>query len=276
MLALRSVLFNIVWVFNLIFQMVIQTPFYFFMSFEGAEEVPKRWARSSYWLQRWMVGTKMEILGRENIPVSGQGALIAAKHQCNWDFYAINEMLPSSAFVLKEQLMKLPFFGWYVAKLRHIPIRREDKGKAMRRMLKIAAERVEEGRQILIFPEGSRMAAGAPPNYRYGITRMYLDLNTPVVPVALNSGLYWPRHSFKRYPGTLRCAFLEPIQPGLDSETFAAELERRIEEGCEDLYLMATRDEHVPPMSAEVKAGVERARLREKARLETTGEGASA
>ncbi|MEM1318105.1 MAG: 1-acyl-sn-glycerol-3-phosphate acyltransferase, partial [Pseudomonadota bacterium] len=89
-----------------------------------------------------------------------------------------------------------------------------------------------------------------------------------VVPVALNSGLYWPRHSYRRYPGVLRCAFLEPIQPGLDGETFAAELERRIEEGCEDLYLMATRDECVPPMSAEVKAGVERARAREKARLE--------
>jgi len=99
MLALRSIFFNTVWVFNLIFQMVVQTPYYFLASFEGAEKVPKRWARSSYLLQRWMVGTKMEILGEENIPVRGQGALIAAKHQCNWDFYAINEMLPSSAFI---------------------------------------------------------------------------------------------------------------------------------------------------------------------------------
>ena len=276
MLALRSILFNVIWIINLVVQMVDQTPYYFLSGFKAAEKVPKRWGRSNHVLQRWIVGTRIEILGEENIPAEGQGALIAAKHQCNWDFYALNEMLPSTAFILKEQLMKLPFFGWYVAKLRHIPIRREDKGKAMRRMLKIAAERLEDGRQIVIFPEGTRMAAGASPNYRYGITRMYLDLNTAVVPVALNSGLYWPRHSYKRYPGILRCAFLEPIQPGLDSETFAAELERRIEEGCEDLYLMATRDELVPPMSAEVKAGVERARAREQARLKVAGESASA
>ncbi|MEO0546895.1 MAG: lysophospholipid acyltransferase family protein [Pseudomonadota bacterium] len=245
MILLRSVLYNLVWYINLPLQMIIQTPFYFFLSHKAAVKVPQRWARSNHFFHRWLVGTRVEVSGVENIPQGG--ALVAAKHQSTWDFYSLYEQLPDGAFVLKSELMKIPFFGWYVAKLRHIPIRRGDRKAAMRSMLEVAQTEIARDRQILIFPEGTRTAPGAAPAYRYGVTRMYETLQCPVVPVALTSGLYWPRRKFIRYPGVIRMRFLEPIQPGLDSADFAALIEERIEQGCLDLYRETLEDPVRPP-----------------------------
>lgn len=259
-LFLRSLAFNIVWYVNILLQMVLQTPFYFFLSHKNAVKVPKRWARSTNWFHKILAGTDVEVTGQENLPEGGY--IVASKHQSIWEFYALYALLEDSAFVLKSELMKIPFFGWYVAKLDHIPIRRGDKGKALRQMLRDASKEVEKGRQILIFPEGTRRSPGAEPSYRYGVVRLYLELNCPVVPVALNSGLYWPRRKFVRYPGIIRTRFLEPIMPGLSGPEFAAELERRIEEACDQLYLEASQDNRPPPLSAEAQAAIERARMR--------------
>ena len=189
----------------------------------------------------------MEVQGRENIP---QGAaIIASKHQSNWDFYAINELVPNAAFVLKSELMKIPFFGWFVLALDHIPIRRSDKGTAMRKMIARAHMELEKERQIIIFAEGTRTLPQAEPAYRYGITRMYLDLGVPVVPVALNSGLYWERTSSIRHPGKIRIRFMEPIPPGLDAETFTNRMTSAIEEGMAAIYAETMNDEHVPPLA---------------------------
>ena len=251
MIYLRSLVYNVVWYINILVQMVAQTPWYFFLSHKKAVMVPKRWAWSTHWLHRVIVGTRMEITGLENLPEGGY--VVAAKHQSTWDFYTLYALLEDSAFVLKSELMKVPFFGWFVAKLDHIPIRRGDRGVAMRRMLQDASLEIQKQRQILIFPEGTRREPGAEPAYRYGITRMYLDLGCPVVPVALNSGLYWPRRKFLKYPGTIRLKFLEPIMPGLTGPEFSAELERRIEEACDELYWLSAQDEVRPPLSPAVK-----------------------
>lgn len=261
MIYLRSFLFNILWFLNIIFQMVVQTPFYFFLNHENATKVPKRWAHSTDWLLRRVAGIKIEIIGLENLPQDG--CIVASKHQSTWEFGAVNAMVRDGAFILKQELMKLPFFGWYVSKLNHIPIRRGDKGNAMRRMIIDAKEKLEDGRQIVIFPEGTRRAPGAEPNYRYGVTRMYLDMNCPVVPIALTSGLFWPRHAFLRYPGTLRAKIFEPIQPGLTAEEFGAELERIIETGCDELYAMTAKDKVVPPLSDAVKERINRYEARQ-------------
>lgn len=260
MIFLRSLIFNIIWYVNLILQMVVQTPWYFFLSHKEATKVPKRWAMSTHWFHEKIIGTKMEISGKENLLETG--CIVACKHQSIWEFYAVNAMLRDGAFVLKSELMKIPFFGWYVAKLRHIPIRRKDKGGAMRAMIAEAKNRIANDRQILIFPEGTRKAPGADPDYRYGVTRMYLELNCPVVPMALNSGLYWPRRKFVRYPGIIRTKIMEPITPGLSGPEFSKELERRIEEACDELYLQASRDDIVPPLSADVKTAIARAEKR--------------
>lgn len=257
MLFIRSLLFNLLWYLNIIVQMLVQTPFYFFLSHKKALDVPRRWANSSDVLHRWIVGTKHEVTGLENVPEGG--CIVASKHQSLWEFYGLYAKLRDPCFVLKHDLMKIPFFGWYVAKVKQIPIRRGDKGKAMRHMIKEAKVAVDGDRQILIFPEGTRKAPGAETDYRYGVTRMYLDLNCPVVPVALNSGLYWPRRKFIRYPGTLRAQFLEPIMPGLTAKEFSAELERRIEEACDQLYLKASNDAVSPPINEAVQVSIDRA-----------------
>ena len=244
--------------------MVLQTPFYFFLSHKQALDVPRRWAFSSHWLHRVLAGTKLEMIGLENIPDGG--CIIASKHQSVWEFYSLYAVMKDPVFVLKAELMKIPFFGWFVAKIDQIPIRRGDKGSAMRRMIKDAKVKISDDRQIIIFPEGTRKTPGDVPNYRYGVTRMYLDLNCPVVPVALNSGLFWPRRKFVRHPGTITAHYLEPILPGLSADEFSAELERRIEDACDDLYLKASEAPVPPPISSLVQTRIDIAMKRREKR----------
>ena len=240
--------------------MVGQCWFYFFLPHQKALDVPRRWAQSANWLHTLIVGTKIDVTGLENVPADG--CIVASKHQSIWEFYGLYALLRDPCYVLKAELMKIPFFGWYIAYVNQIPIKRGDRGKAMRGMLRDAKVAVEGGRQVLIFPEGTRKAPGAETDYRYGVTRMYLELNCPVVPVALTSGLFWPRRQFIRYPGTLRAQFLEPIMPGLSGPEFSAELERRIEEACDALYLTTSKDAVHPPLSEAVKARIELAKAR--------------
>lgn len=261
MLYLRSAIFNVAWYVNIIVQMLVQAPVYFFLKHETALSVPRRWAHTSHFLHKWIAGTRHDITGLENVPEGG--CIVASKHQSLWEFYALYALLKDPCFVLKAELMKIPFFGWYVAKVNQIPIRRGDRGKAMRKMIADSKIAVQGGRQILIFPEGTRRSPGAEPDYRYGVTRMYLECNCPVVPVSLTSGLFWPRRKFLRYPGRLRARFLEPIMPGLTAEEFSAELERRIEESCDQLYLETAGDPVHPPLNAAVKERIAIAQARE-------------
>ena len=260
MLYLRSFLFNVAWYINIVVYMLVHLPILFFLNHQQAQKIPRRWTTTTHWLHRVLAGTDMEILGQENM--LDEGCIVACKHQSIWEFYAVNSLVRDSAFVLKSELKKIPFFGWYVGKLNHIPIRRGDKGRAMRRMISDARERIADNRQIIIFPEGTRKAPGQEPDYRYGVTRMYKDLNCPVVPVALTSGLFWPRRKFLRHPGTIRVKILEPIMPGLSTEEFSTELQRRIEEACDELYLMTSQDAVHPPLNDAVMARVEAAKER--------------
>ena len=252
MLTLRSYLFNAAWYLNIILNMIFQAPLLAFTDRQGAQKIPKRWTSITHSLHRWIVGTRVEVIGQENM--LNDGCIVACKHQSHWEFYAIDSLVKDSAFILKQELMRIPVFGWYITRLGHIPIRRGDKGRAMRKMIKNARECIEDNRQIIIFPEGTRKLPDDPPDYRYGVTRMYLDLDCPVVPVAQNSGLYWPRHSSLRYPGTIRVKILEPIMPGLSAKEFSAELEKRIEQGLDELYLLASKDKVKPPMNEAVLA----------------------
>ena len=125
--------------------------------------------------------------------------------------------------------MWIPFFGWYMRKGQMIPIDRGAARQALTRMTNRARFELARGRQIVIFPEGTRRAPGAPPDYKSGIAHLYAATGVPCLPVALNSGLFWGRRSFKRYPGTIRVEFLDPIPPGLDRDAFLDRLEHDIE-----------------------------------------------
>jgi 1-acyl-sn-glycerol-3-phosphate acyltransferase len=146
------------------------------------------------------------------------------------------------AYVFKHELQWIPVFGWYAWKSRMIPVDRGARGGAMAGMIARAREEFARGRQIIIFPEGTRTAPGAPPVYKYGAAQLYAACGVPCLPVALNSGLYWPRRKFLRYPGTIVLKVLDPIPPGLSREEFAERLEREIEEAVARLTAEAAKD----------------------------------
>ena len=184
-------------------------------------------ARVCLWLMRWIVGTKLEIRGLENVP---EGAcLIAAKHQSAWDTVALVPMFSDPALVMKAELMRIPLYGWFSRKFGMIPIRRDTGPSALREMLKQARDRRDQGRQVLVFPEGTRRLPGAEPDYKSGIMMLYDTLEVPCVPVALNSGLFWPRNSLVRRPGTIVVDILPSIPPGLERRVFRDQLIDAIE-----------------------------------------------
>ncbi|TWG90383.1 1-acyl-sn-glycerol-3-phosphate acyltransferase [Mesorhizobium sp. J18] len=246
MIALRSLAFNFVFYLNLVIQMILWTPYYFLAPRKKAWIVPKFWARSSLWLQEVLAGTKTEITGLENLPDGP--CIIAPKHQSFWDTIAFLPDIPDALYILKRELMWIPVFGWYVAKMRMIPIDRGSRSKALRQAVREARIRMAENRQLIIYPEGTRRPPGAEPSYKYGIVELYNQLNIPVVPVAHVAGLYWPRRRFMRYPGTIHARFLPPIEPGLPKEVFQKRLIQETEAACDQLLVEAARSPNPPPM----------------------------
>jgi len=165
--------------------------------------------------------------GRENLP---QGAcLVASKHQSAWDTFVYHVLLRDPSIILKHELMRLPGYGQYAAKVGMIPVDRDGGAKALKGMLHAARAIAEAGRPILIFPEGHRAPPDSGLPYQPGIAALYKDLKVPVVPVALNSGLHWGRRKFTRPAGTIIVEFQPPIPPGLDRKEFMARLEQTIE-----------------------------------------------
>jgi 1-acyl-sn-glycerol-3-phosphate acyltransferase len=173
-------------------------------------------------LLRVIVGLGIEVRGHAHLP---RGAcIVAAKHQSAWDTIAPMAFLEDPAVILKQELLRIPLYGWFARKLEMIPVLRDRGAVALREMARAAQVPAREGRQIFIFPEGTRRAPGAPPQYKPGAMLIYEKLNVPCVPLALNSGLFWPRRSWRLYPGTVIMEFLEPIPPGLSREVFRERL----------------------------------------------------
>jgi len=197
---------------------------------------PRSWAMAGLkahaitcvWLLEKICGTKMEVRGRDKLPAPPY--LVVAKHQSAWDTFALIPLFRDPAIVLKDELKWIPFYGWFCVKFRHILVKRDKAASALRQMVRDARDRARQGREIVIFPEGTRAAPGAEPDYKPGYLALYDGLDLPCVPLALNSGLYWPRRSLERRPGTIIVEFLDPIPPGLPRKTFKARIEREIEE----------------------------------------------
>ena len=254
MLALRSALFNALLYLTTAIEMIVFTPYYFLVSRKKAWFVPAFWSRVNMWLLRTICGTTHSIEGLENLPEGG--FILAPKHQSFWDTFALLPFVRDMVIILKRDLLYIPMFGFYLARMNMIAIRRGDRRKALEEVTRRAREEVVEGgRPLLIYPEGTRRAPGDEPIYKYGIVHLYDQLKVPVVPVAWNPGLFWPRRRFRRYPGHIYCRVLEPIQPGLDRETFRETLVARLEAAQDELLLKQAREPVIPPF-------VETARLR--------------
>jgi len=225
-IVLRSSLFNLLFYLNLIILLIAALPS-LLLPGRVIIWVAKLWARISIWLLRVICGTRVEFRGLEKIPPGG--ILVAAKHQSFWETFALLPLFDHPTFIIKRELMWIPFFGWYTWKGRMVPIDRGARAQVIPAMVARAREALREGRQLVIFPEGTRRPPGAEPAYKFGVARLYVDTGVPCVPIALNSGLFWPRRKFVRYPGTIVVEILDAIPPGLDARTFFARLQSEIE-----------------------------------------------
>lgn len=202
---------------------------------------PRSWAMAglrthaivSVWLLRVIAGTKLEVRGHDGLPAGA--CLVVSKHQSAWDTFGLVPLFRDPAIVLKDELKWIPFYGWFCVKFAHILVKRDKAAKALKAMIADAQLRVAQGREIVIFPEGTRQAPGAPPDYKPGYVALYEGLGVPCVPLALNSGVFWPRRRLIRHPGIIVVEFLEPIPPGLPRKEFRAVLEARLEAAAQRL-----------------------------------------
>jgi 1-acyl-sn-glycerol-3-phosphate acyltransferase len=232
MIFLRSLIYQVLFYALLVFWILVAIPTLplpprVFMG------VAKMWGRSSIWLMRVVCNTRFEVRGLDRIPAGP--LIVASKHQSMWETFALLQFFDSPLFIYKRELGRIPFFGWYLIKSKMIEVNRSGGVRALMDMSKRAALAIRGGRQLIIFPEGTRRPVGAPPDYKSGVAQIYTMSNEPCLPVALNSGLFWPRRTFLRYPGTLVVEFLEPLPAGMDRKAFLPLLAERIETATDRL-----------------------------------------
>jgi 1-acyl-sn-glycerol-3-phosphate acyltransferase len=185
------------------------------------------WSDGINLLLRLICNIRIRIEGQEHIPAGP--AMIAAKHQSLWDTAIVLRLFRGPAIVMKQELLRIPIYGALCRAQGMIAVDRDGGAKALKQMLKDARAAAADGRKILIFPQGTRTLPGEAAPYQPGVVALYRDLKLPVVPVALNSGFFWPKRGVLRKPGTIVLRFLPPIPAGLDRDTFMKELETRIE-----------------------------------------------
>jgi 1-acyl-sn-glycerol-3-phosphate acyltransferase len=230
LIFLRSLVFNVLFYFFLMLWLLFALPT-FLMPRTAILTIAKWWAKSSIFLVRIICGTKVEFRGVERIP---RGPLmVAAKHQSMWETFALLPFFDQPLYILKRELKWIPFFGWYLLKADMIDVEREAGARALRNMTRRAGEAVREGRQLIIFPEGTRRPVDAPPRYKHGVAQIYKESGVTCLPVALNSGLFWPRRTFMRYPGTIVVEFLDPLPPGLSRDEFIDRIRNVIEDATD-------------------------------------------
>jgi 1-acyl-sn-glycerol-3-phosphate acyltransferase len=237
MLVIRSLLFNVAFIISNILwfifalpTLLLPRPLFLKITLHG-------WCWTNLTLFNLICGVKSEIRGWENIPAGG--CIVACKHQSAWETMALAWAVESPRYILKRELMWVPLFGFYLKKAAQIPINRGKKAEAVAAINAAAASAVSEGGQLLIFPEGTRRPVDAEPSYKMGVAHLYEVLNVPVLPVAINAGVCWPRRTFIKHPGLVVMEFLPVIPPGLPKAEFFARLQETIESNSNRLIAEA-------------------------------------
>lgn len=202
------------------------------------ERIPRWWTASVLWLAENICGITYEVRGLEYL--SHGPAIIAAKHQSAWETFALWHILPQPVFVLKKELLRIPLFGWYLASTPAIAIDRKAGSEAMKVLLEQARRHLQAERQVVIFPEGTRIAPGQSGAHKKGVAALYQQGEAPVIPMALNSGLYWGKNAFLRHPGKIIVEFLPPFPPGLSQEHFRILLKETLDAASLRLLAEAT------------------------------------
>jgi 1-acyl-sn-glycerol-3-phosphate acyltransferase len=237
---LRSLVYNVLFYMLLVFWNIVAVPT-FVLPPRAFMRVAKAWASSSVWLMRVVCNTKVDYRGLEKIP---EGPLIvASKHQSMWETFALMQFFDQPLFIYKRELAWIPVFGWYLIKSKMIGVDRSGGMRSLMEMARRAPREIRNGRQLIIFPEGTRRPVDAPPAYMTGVGQIYVNSGVSCLPVALNSGLFWPRRTFMRYPGTLVVEFLDPLPPGLSRKEFVARMSTSIEEATNRLVAAARAEQ---------------------------------
>jgi len=231
-IIVRSLVFNALFYVNTALWLIAALPT-FFMPYRAIIEVAKAWGRFNRALTRMVAGIDYEIRGAEKIPRGP--VIVAAKHQSAWETFALLSLFDNPTFIIKRELQWIPIFGWFTIKGRMVPVQRGAGSQTLTNMIERARIELSRGRQLVIFPEGTRRAPGAEPRYKYGVAQLYAAEGVPCIPIALNSGLFWPRRTFLRYPGTLVVEFLKPIPAGLSRDEFTAQVSSAIETASDRL-----------------------------------------
>jgi 1-acyl-sn-glycerol-3-phosphate acyltransferase len=227
MIFLRSLLFGIIYALNNAIWFIFSLPGLLLPYPSFMAVITRPWARMNLWLFRTVIGVSVTVRGAEHLPAGG--AIIAAKHQSAWETLFLAQAVPWPTYILKRELLFIPLFGFYLKKVRSVAINRGKGSAVLTEMNRAARAAVNEGRQLMIFPEGTRRPVGAEPQYKYGVAYLYAETGAPCVPVAHNAGLFWPRRGFLRYAGKLIVEILPPIPPGLDRDIFFERLKSDIE-----------------------------------------------
>lgn len=239
MALIRSLIFNTLFYVSMILYMIILLPL-LILPQRYVMILVRFWSRYFIWLCTHVAGIKMEVRGahRRTGPV-----LIAAKHQSLWETMALLQFFDDPCFILKRELTYVPLFGLYLLATGQIPVDRRGGAKVRNDLLRRTKQAIltAPGRQLIMFPEGTRRPVGAEPAYRSGIAHVYSALEIPVTPVAMNSGVFWPRRSLQLRPGTIVIEFLPDIPPGLPRDAFMARLENDIETASNRLISEAQR-----------------------------------
>jgi len=198
------------------------------LSWHGRFRFMSQWTRFNIWWLELTCGLKYEVHGREHL--SGDAAILLCKHQSTWETLALQRFIPPQVWVLKRELMRIPFFGWGLWVMEPIAIDRGAGRRALEQLVEQGTDRLERGLWVVMFPEGTRVAPGKKGRYKQGGAVLAARTGHPVVPVAHNAGIYWPRHSYVKYPGTIRVEIGPPIQSqGREPEAILKEAEAWIE-----------------------------------------------
>ncbi|MEQ8441016.1 MAG: lysophospholipid acyltransferase family protein [Alphaproteobacteria bacterium] len=198
------------------------------------------WMHYSLACARVLLGIRYEVRLAPGASFPDETAIYAAKHQSAWETLAFNQIIRNPVFVLKKELLRVPFFGWHLKKIGHIPVDRSGAASAMREMIAASKGAVADHRNIVIYPQGTRVPPGKKMPYHPGVFALYRTLGTPVVPIALNSGVLWPRTGLLRRAGKITVLILPAIPPGLDRAAFMSRLEQDIEGACATLDVSKT------------------------------------
>lgn len=210
---------------------ILYSPAFLFQSSKIADHGAKVWAQVGLWVLKKLCKIDYQIIGMENLP--NEPFIIACKHQSMWETIVMHLVVKRPVYVYKKELEKIPFYGWYLKVMSGIKLDRKGGASALKSLIKQSKNYLNKGQKIVIFPQGTRVPVGGSLEkypYQAGIAALYLSCNVKVVPAALNSGVFWPKHKIKKHSGTITLKFLPAIDVGLKKDEFLQKLESVIEE----------------------------------------------